>query len=120
MVYSARLMNDIKIPSDSQKSTEFSVKSMHQQAEKHQPVAVAEPSDKIKVKFEKFVQLVATHDFEGVLKKYADDDIILSSNLLTDLASAHEEVEAPVNRMPIWVVSGIIIGIIVTYLILRF
>lgn len=112
-------MSDIKIPSDSSKPTEFSVKSMALSHEKS-PAATPEPSDKIKVKFEKFVQLVATHDFEGVLKKYSEEDIIMSSNLLTDLASAHEEVETHSQRIPVWVVSGIIVGIIITYLILRF
>ncbi len=112
-------MNDIKIPSDSSKPTEFSVKSMAYSHEKAL-APTPEPSDKIKVKFEKFVQLVATHDFEGVLSKYKDEDIIMSSNLLTDLASAHEEVETHNPRIPIWVISGIIVGIIITYLILRF
>lgn len=115
-------MNDIKVPSHLQKSPEFGVKAVSgglitpQSSKDFEP----EPSDKIKVKFEKFVQLVATHDFEGVLKKYADDDVIINSNLLTDLANAHEEIESHPNRIPIWIISGIIIGVIVTYLLLRF
>jgi hypothetical protein len=32
-----------------------------------------EPAEKVKVKFANFVQLVATHDFEGVMKKHLAD-----------------------------------------------
>lgn len=112
-------MSDIKIPSETTKQTEFSVKSLTNGQEKMAPTTQQEPSDKIKVKFEKFVQLVATHDFGGVLKKYGDEDIVISSNLLTDLASAHEEVETHPTKIPVWIISGVIIGIIITYIILR-
>jgi len=81
---------------------------------------VHEPSDKVRVKFGKFVQLVATHAFEEVMKRHADQDIILSTNLLTDLANAHEEEEPEQNRrVPIFFIVGILVGIVVTYLIVR-
>ncbi len=112
-------MSDIKIPTESSKQAEFSVKSLVNNQEKSVGVSQPEPSDKIRVKFDKFVQLVATHDFGGVLKKYGDEDVVISSNLLTDLASAHEEVETHPTKIPIWIISGIIIGIILTYIILR-
>ena len=79
-----------------------------------------EPGDKVKVKFEKFVQLVATHDFEGVMKRHAEEDVILSTNLLTDLANAHEEAPSEARKIPIILIVGIIIGIAITYLINRF
>lgn len=41
----------------------------------------ADPKDLIKVKFDKFVTLVASRDFISVLEKNKDEDIILSSNL---------------------------------------
>lgn len=78
------------------------------------------PGEKVKVKFEKFVQLVATHDFEGVMKHHADEDIILSTNLLTDLANAHEEQPNENKKLPIFLIVGIIIGVVLTYLIIRF
>ena len=114
-------MNDIKVPSGSPKQPEFAVKQVGGAVSAMPSHSFeAEPSDKIKVKFEKFVQLVATHDFAGVLKKYADDDVVISSNLLTDLANAHEETEVHPSRVPVWIISGVIIGVIITYLILRF
>lgn len=112
-------MSDIKIPSEKPKPVEFGMKHMGAQNMGVEKVEAPEPTDKIKVKFEKFVQLVATHNFEEVLKKYAEHDIIMSSNLLTDLANAHEEVEVQNTRIPIWIICGAILGIIITYVILR-
>lgn len=83
-------------------------------------IKAPEPAEKVKVKFAKFVQLVATHDFEEVMKNHANEDIILSTNLLTDLANAHEEPQTQINRMPIFVLAGAAIGIALTYILLKF
>lgn len=121
-------MHDIKIPDGrvggargsqakalNGETTDFEVAHVGGAEAKH------EPGEKVKVKFEKFVQLVATHDFEEVMKQHADDDIILNSNLLTDLASAHQEEEEKRDpKLPIFLVVGVIIGVVITYLILRF
>lgn len=122
------LMHDIKIPDGrgagargsqaktvSGETANFEITHVSGAEEKH------EPSEKVKVKFTKFVQLVATHDFEEVMQKHGDDDIVLNSNLLTDLASAHQEEEEKRDpKLPIFLVVGVIIGVVITYLILRF
>lgn len=77
------------------------------------------PSELVKVKFEKFVQLVATHNFEEVLKRYPDEDIVLGSNLLMDLASAHEDVDDG-KRQPILIGLGVVIGLVIAFLVFRF
>lgn len=112
-------MHDIKIPDGrgvGAKKNDFEVTHVGMdEGTKH------EPGEKVKVKFEKFVQLVATHDFEEVMKQHAEDDIILNSNLLTDLASAHQEEEEKRDpKLPIFLIVGVIIGVVITYLILRF
>lgn len=112
-------MHDIKIPdspgSSGSKKPDFEVTRVSAAEAKH------EPGEKVKVKFDKFVQLVATHDFEEVMKQHAEEDIILSTNLLTDLANAHEEAEpASKSKLPVIFIVGIIVGVVVTYLILRF
>lgn len=118
-------MHDIKIPDGrgggvrakivSGEATDFEVTHVSGAEGKH------EPSEKVKVKFTKFVQLVATHDFEEVMQKHGDDDIVLNSNLLTDLASAHQEEEEKRDpKLPIFLIVGVIIGVVITYLILRF
>jgi hypothetical protein len=111
-------MNDIKLTDISNKKTDFEKKHVTQLT----PVEAKtpEPTEKVKVKFEKFVQLVATHNFEDVMRDHAQDDIILSGNLLMDLASAHEEEPKEGKKLPIIFVVGVIIGIVVTYLLIRF
>lgn len=109
-------MQDIKIPDSRSTKNSFDVKQVATPEVK----APAEPSEKVKVNFEKFVQLVATHDFEGVMRKHAKEDIVLSTNLLTDLANAHEEeVDTGSRKIPIFFIVGIILGVIITYLIVR-
>lgn len=75
-------------------------------------------SDRVKVKFDKFITLVATHTYENILRKNADEDVIISTNLLTDLANAHEEPKGDKKIVVIFAV-GISIGIVLTWLILR-
>lgn len=75
------------------------------------------PYDKVKVKFDKFVNLVATHAYEEVFEKHLDDDVIISTDLLADLANAHEE--KPNKKTPLFFVIGILIGVGVAWILLR-
>lgn len=77
----------------------------------------ADPKDYIRVKFEKFVQLVASKDFLSVLEKNKNEDVVLSSNLLTDLASAVEEKTE--KKSPVVFLVGLAIGVIITYLLIN-
>ena len=77
-----------------------------------------EAGDKIKVKFANFVQLVASHNYEDVVEKNQDEEIIVSSNLLTDLANAHEQDEE--KRIPAIFIIGVVLGIVITYILLKF
>ena len=76
-----------------------------------------EPYDKVKVKFDKFVNLIATHAYEEIFEKHASEDVIISTDLLTDLANAHEEKEG--KRVPLLFVGGLVLGIILTWIILK-
>ena len=75
------------------------------------------PHTKVKVKFDKFVNLVASHAYEEIFDKHVDDDIIISTDLLTDLANAHEEKSD--RKMPMIFLVGIILGVGLTWLLLR-
>lgn len=77
----------------------------------------ADPKELIKVKFDKFVTLVASRDFLSVMEKNRNEDIILSSNLLTDLAGAVEEKTE--KKTPVIFLVGLAIGVIVTYLLIN-
>ncbi|KKR05416.1 MAG: hypothetical protein UT33_C0011G0127 [Candidatus Peregrinibacteria bacterium GW2011_GWC2_39_14] len=78
-----------------------------------------EVGDFVKVKFDKFVQLMANHDFKSVMDKHANDDLILRTNLLTDLANAHTEEKKNMNWSVVFAV-GIVLGIIAAYILFKF
>lgn len=76
----------------------------------------SEPKDFVRVKFSKFVQLIASHDFDEVVKNSGEEDIVLSSNLLTELAGTHDEREE--KKVPIVFLIGLAIGVVLTYILL--
>lgn len=75
-----------------------------------------DPKDYVKVSFGKFVQLVANHDFDKVIKNNENEEVILSSNLLADLASAHDQEEG--KKIPLVFIIGLAIGVVLTYILL--
>jgi hypothetical protein len=79
--------------------------------------AALNPHGKVKIKFDKFVNLVASHAYEEVFEEHVDEDIIISTDLLTDLANAHEEKQD--RKMPVVFLIGIVLGIGLTWLLLR-
>ena len=74
-------------------------------------------TNQVTVNFAKFVQLVANHSFIDIVDKNADEEVVVSGNLLTDLANAHDRTKE--KRMPLMFVAGLVIGIILTYIILK-
>lgn len=96
------------------------VESQQQDSMREVLVEEREPGDQVKVKFDKFVQLVATHNFEEVLKTHADEDIVMNSNLLMDLASAHEDQVEDPKRQPMLIGIGVVIGVVAAYILLKF
>ncbi|EKD92697.1 MAG: hypothetical protein ACD_28C00361G0001 [uncultured bacterium] len=74
-------------------------------------------SDKVTISFTKFVQLVANHSYVEVMEKNADQEVIISGNLLTDLANSHDQMNE--KRMPLMFLAGLVIGIVLTYIILN-
>ena len=76
------------------------------------------PGERIKVKFANFVNLVASHNFQKVIDKHQDEDVVISTDLLADLANAHEDKEE--KKLPVIFAFGLIAGIILTYLLFRY
>lgn len=77
-----------------------------------------EASEKVKVSFDNFVNLVANHNYEEVIENNKNEDVIVSSNLLADLANAHEQEEE--RRIPAIFIIGVVLGIVITYILLKF
>lgn len=113
-------MQDIKIPDSHDKDPQRIKPDFEVTKVEPGEAAEAEASERVKVKFDNFVQLVATHNFEEVMQKHGKEDLILSTNLLTDLANAHEERSGENKKLPIFFIAGVIIGVVITYLVVRF
>lgn len=73
--------------------------------------------DLVKITFARFVQLVANHSFIDMVDKNADQPVIVSGNLLADLANAHDRTSE--RRLPLMFVGGLVIGIVLTYLLVK-
>ncbi len=74
-------------------------------------------STMVKLKFDKFVTLIASRDSEDVFDKHMDEDVIISAELLTDLASTADVKEG--NKTPFIFLVGILLGIAVTWILLK-
>ena len=85
-----------------------------------QEILKKEPTREVKVNFAKFVQLVATHNFEKVLEQKKDEEIVVSSDLLTELATAHEEVTEGDKKLPVMMIVAFIIGAALMWLVVKF
>ena len=68
----------------------------------------------IKVRFGTFVNLIANRDLEEVFTQNAEQQLIMNSNLLTELASSKDRREE--KRIPIVFLVGIAIGVVLTYI----
>jgi hypothetical protein len=72
------------------------------------------PKDTVRIKFVKFVNLVASRDFREVVEQNTNEEVIISSNLLTELAGSQDRVEE--RKIPLVFVVGIAIGVVLTYI----
>lgn len=102
--------------SNSLDEPEFKIEKMPEQ--ELPEVSTANVSGKVKVKFDKFVNLVATHAYEEIFDKHADEDVIISTDLLADLANSHEDTGEK-KKIPVVFLVGILLGIGVTWILLR-
>lgn len=67
----------------------------------------------IKITFDRFVALVASRSFLEVVERNKDEEVILSTNLLTDLANARRF--APNTKTPLMLLGGVAVGILFGY-----
>lgn len=130
-------MDDIKIPNENdddrlfirsidddrlEDEIDFKKTSIHEHDDLEESSASssifeAPPSSKVTLRFDKFVQLVANHSYLDVIAKNAEEEVVISSNLLTDLANAHDRVNE--KKMPLLFFAGLVIGIVLTYVFLK-
>ncbi len=107
---------------------EFEINSMEDESDrevrvKASPIHEADmselrTSELVKVKFDKFASLVAMHASPELLEECRDEDVIVSTNLLTDLANTGGD-KGESKKMPMIFLIGIILGIGLTWLLLK-
>ena len=116
-------MDDIFLPDETEDSPDTEVeferseievdKVEHADHVEHKHPSGVEASGYVKLTFGRFVTLVANHSFEDVVDRNQDEDVILSTNLLTDLANARRF--SPNTRGPLMVLGGLLFGILLGY-----
>ncbi len=74
----------------------------------------SEPSSLVKVNFDRFVVLVASRSFMEVVERNKDEEVVISTNLLTDLANAKRS--APETKMPLIFIGALSLGILLGYI----
>lgn len=74
----------------------------------------AEPLDVIKVKFGSFVQLLTNRDLSAAIEANANEELIMKSNLLTELASTDDRRQE--RKVPLVFLIGIAIGVVLSYI----
>ena len=74
-------------------------------------------SDYVKITFARFVALVGNHSFVEVIEKNGQEEVILSANLLTDLANSKRF--SPNTKGPLMVLGGVLAGILIGYILFK-
>lgn len=75
-------------------------------------------SHMVRIRFDKFVTLLAKYDFEDLINKFEDQDLIISTDLLADLANVPTP-EPEEKKPPYLFIAGIVLGIIVTWALVK-
>lgn len=111
-------MDDITIPDENEAdevSVEFEKRSLEEEKPSH-PSGI-NASGYVKITFDRFVALVASHSFLDVVERNKQEEVIISTNLLTDLANARRF--SPVTRNPLLLIGGLVVGIFLGYLLFQ-
>ncbi len=101
-------MDDIYLPDEDEEDVEFERKELSPENEND-----LRPSKMVGVSFDRFVLLVANHSFVEVVERNKNEEVIISTNLLTDLANARRA--APQQKGTLIALAGSVLGILVGY-----
>lgn len=114
------MLDDIFLPDEMENTPEdFGFEQKEIEIERP-PEPVGHPlgvnaSNYVKITFDRFVTLVANHSFSDVVEDNKYEEVIISTNLLTDLANSRRFV--PSTRVPLMILGGILVGILAGYFI---
>ena len=112
------LIQHHRLSDDTDYSTDNEVEEVEEDVEQvlaQVPQDVA-PLDFVNVKFSKFVQLVTSRDCSEVVNANMDENVVISSNLLAELAGTHDGGEE--KKIPLVFLIGLAIGVVLTYFLI--
>lgn len=112
-------MDDVISPDEEVEEEDFEVSHIEEGLEEADITEedLPKPGDKVRISFSRFVQLIASHNFDKILEKRKDEELIMGADLLADLASVHEEKDG--NRIPLIFIGGIVLGAVLTYFLIK-
>ena len=112
------LISHHRLNDDTDYSTDNEMEEVEEEVEQvlaQVPQDVA-PLDFVNVKFSKFVQLVSSRDCSEVVNANMDENVVISSNLLAELAGTHDGGEE--KKIPLVFLIGLAIGVVLTYFLI--
>jgi len=71
----------------------------------------------VRIAFDRFVTLVASHSFLDVVERNKNEDVVISTNLLTDLANAKRTI--PSTKNSAMVLLGLLLGVLLGYILFK-
>jgi argonaute-like protein implicated in RNA metabolism and viral defense len=106
-------MDDIYIPDENEDEEQVAFEKQPIEDERANHPSGVNASGYIRITFDRFVTLVASRSFLEVVERNKNEDVILSTNLLTDLANARRY--SPNTRTPLLVLGGLTVGILLGF-----
>lgn len=98
-------------------NVEMEVHQMKASPIREADIAELKTTENVKVKFDKFASLVAAHATKELIEQCREEDVIVSTNLLTDLANSGKSDDG--KKIPVIFLIGIILGIALTWILLK-
>lgn len=108
------VMQDIETDDDSDEISEDDFADLDEELKDE--IDIDKPAGRVAITFGRFVKLVANHSYLDVVERNTDEEVTMSTNLLTDLANAHDRQTE--RKLPIVFLVGIVLGVAVTYFLL--
>ncbi len=108
----AQKNEEVKVPGTGFKSVDLEDFSM----------GSVKSTNMVRVRFDKFLTLLSKYDYEMALAKFTTQEIIITTDLLADLANPPEpeEILEEPKKFPYWIlVGGVILGVFISWLIFK-